>query len=138
MLQLRLAREVPVVGARRLQLYGEIERVIADALEAELGPDEQLAAQLAAAALVAAVRTAEETAAARMERNKRALTGARSTLSSTTPSSSPRRAYQPSPCADRLRARRERRRSPAPVRRMSTSAHLVAVSPALRNDSENT
>ena len=73
-LQLALAREVPVVGARRLQLYGDVERVIADALVAELGPREQLAAQLAAASLVAAVRTVEETAAARMEQKKRALT----------------------------------------------------------------
>lgn len=73
-LQLRLAREVPVVGARRLQLYGDVERVIAEALAAELGPREELAAQLAAASLVAAVRTVEETAASRMEHKKRALT----------------------------------------------------------------
>jgi AcrR family transcriptional regulator len=73
-LQLRLAREVPVVGARRLQLHGDIERVIAEALAAELGPREELAAQLAAASLVAGVRVAEETAAARMEQKKRALT----------------------------------------------------------------
>jgi len=73
-LQLRLAREVPVVGARRLQLYGAVERVLADALADELGPRDQLAAQLAAASLVAAVRIAEETAASRMEQKKRALT----------------------------------------------------------------
>jgi AcrR family transcriptional regulator len=73
-LQQRLAREVPVVGARRLQLYGEAERVIADALAGELG--HELAARLAAAALVAALRIAEETAAARMEREDRALTDA--------------------------------------------------------------
>jgi AcrR family transcriptional regulator len=73
-LQLRLAREVPVVGARRLQLRGDIERVIAEALAAELGPHEELAAQLAAASLVAGMRVAEETAAARMEQKKRALT----------------------------------------------------------------
>ncbi len=75
-LQLRLAREVPVVGARRLQLYGDVERVIADALAAELGHREELSAQLAAASLVAAVRIAEETAASRMEQHKRALTEA--------------------------------------------------------------
>jgi AcrR family transcriptional regulator len=75
-LQLRLAREVPIVGARRLQLYGDVERVLADALAAELGHREELAAQLAAAALVAAVRIAEETAASRMEQHKRALTEA--------------------------------------------------------------
>ena len=70
-LQHRLAREVPIVGARRLQLFGETERVIAVALEAELG--HELAARLAAASLVAALRVAEETAAARMEQEDRAL-----------------------------------------------------------------
>ena len=74
-LQQRLAREVPVVGARRLQLFGEAERAIADSLDAELGFEQQLAARLAAAALVAALRVAEETAAARMETEDRALTG---------------------------------------------------------------
>jgi AcrR family transcriptional regulator len=71
-LQLKIAREVPVVGARRLQLYGDVERVIAGALADEIR--EEPAAQLAAAALVAGVRIAEETAAARMERRQRALT----------------------------------------------------------------
>ncbi len=71
LLQHRLAREVPIVGARRLQLFGETERVIAVALEAELG--HELAARLAAASLVAALRVAEETAAARMEQEDRAL-----------------------------------------------------------------
>jgi AcrR family transcriptional regulator len=74
-LQQRLAREVPVVGARRLQLYGDAERAIADALEAEMGLEEPLAARLAAAALVAGLRVAEETAAARMQEEDRALTG---------------------------------------------------------------
>jgi AcrR family transcriptional regulator len=74
-LQQRLAREVPVVGARRLQLFGEAERAIADSLDAELGLEQQLAARLAAAALVAGLRVAEETAAARMEQEDRALTG---------------------------------------------------------------
>jgi AcrR family transcriptional regulator len=73
-LQQRLAREVPVVGARRLQLFGELERAIADALDSELGPEQELAARLAAAALVASLRVAEETAAARMEEEGRALT----------------------------------------------------------------
>ena len=73
-LQQRLAREVPLVGARRLQLYGEAERAIADALAEELGGEQQLAARLAAAALVAGLRVAEETAADRMEREERALT----------------------------------------------------------------
>ncbi len=71
LLQHRLAREVPIVGARRLQLFGETERVIAVALEAELG--HELAARLAAASLVAALRVAEETAAAHMEQEDRAL-----------------------------------------------------------------
>src|SRR5918997_4830188 len=64
--QLRLVREVPVVRARRLQIYGDLERVIARALEAELGSDEPLAAELAAGALMAGLRIVEETAAARM------------------------------------------------------------------------
>lgn len=74
-LQQRLAREVPVVGARRLQLYGDAERAIADSLDAELGLEQQLAARLAAAALTAGLRVAEESAAARMEHEDRALTG---------------------------------------------------------------
>ncbi|HEX5868214.1 MAG TPA: helix-turn-helix domain-containing protein [Beijerinckiaceae bacterium] len=71
LLQHRLAREAPIVGARRMQLFGETERVIAEALRAELG--HELAARLAAASLVAALRVAEETAAARMEQEDRAL-----------------------------------------------------------------
>jgi AcrR family transcriptional regulator len=73
-LQQRLVRDVPTVGARRLQLFGAAERAIAESLAAELGRDEQLAARLAAAALVAGLRVAEETAAARMEQEDRALT----------------------------------------------------------------
>ena len=66
-LQQRLAREAPVVGARRLQLYGEAERAIAASLEAELGAAQPLAARLAASALTAGLRVAEEIAAVRME-----------------------------------------------------------------------
>ncbi len=73
-LQLRLVREVPVVAARRLQHYGDIERVIADALQDDLGPGRELAARLAAASLLAALRIAEESAAAHMEQEDRALT----------------------------------------------------------------
>ena len=73
-LQQRLVREVPVVGARQLQLYGAAERAIADSLEAELGAEQRLAARLAASALVAGLRVVEETAAARMEHEDRALT----------------------------------------------------------------
>jgi AcrR family transcriptional regulator len=74
-LQLRLIREVPAVGARRLQLYGDIQRVIAEALGEELGPGEELAARLAAASLVAALSIAEEEAAARMSGAGRVLSG---------------------------------------------------------------
>ena len=74
--QQRLVSEVPVVGARRLQLYGEAERAIADSLHAELGLREPLAARLAAAALLAGLRVAEETAAARMEQEDRELSQA--------------------------------------------------------------
>jgi AcrR family transcriptional regulator len=73
-LQQRLAREVPAVGARRLQLFGAAERAIADSLDAELGLGDELAARLTAAALVASLRVAEETAATRMEQEDRALT----------------------------------------------------------------
>ena len=64
-LQLRLVREVPSVGARRLQIYGDLERVLAAALEAELG--ERLPAELAAASLLAGLRIVEDSAVARME-----------------------------------------------------------------------
>jgi AcrR family transcriptional regulator len=64
-LQVRLVHEVPGVGARRLQLYRAFERVLADALERELG--ERLPAELAAASLFAVLRIVEDTAVARME-----------------------------------------------------------------------
>ena len=76
MLQLRLAREVPAVGARRLQLRGDVQNIVADALEAELGRDGHLRAQLAASALIAALGIAEETAAARMAEGGRPLDAA--------------------------------------------------------------
>jgi len=72
-LQLRLAREVPAVGARRLRIYRDVQNAVAEGLEAELGPDAHLAARLAAAALIAALGIAEEIAAARMEEGGRAL-----------------------------------------------------------------
>jgi AcrR family transcriptional regulator len=74
LLQRRLAREVPVVGARRLQIFRDVEAVVAEALERERGPDEHLATRLAAASLMAALGVAEDAAAARMEQDKRALT----------------------------------------------------------------
>jgi AcrR family transcriptional regulator len=73
--QLRLAREVPAVAAARMRVHRDIQRVAADGLEAELGPDRRLAAQLAAASLVAGLGIAEEAAVARMEEGGRALTG---------------------------------------------------------------
>ena len=75
-LQLRLAREVPSIGARRLQLHGGIQDAMADAFEAELGPEAHLAARLAAASLIAAFGIVEETAAARMEAGGEALSAA--------------------------------------------------------------
>jgi AcrR family transcriptional regulator len=75
-LQQRLVREVAVVGARQLQLYGEVERHIAEALEDELGHAHHLAVRLAAAALVAGLRVAQETAVARMQEEDRELTPA--------------------------------------------------------------
>ena len=65
--QRRLARAVPAVGARRLQNLREIERVVAEALERELGPGRELAARLAAASLIAALGVAEDDAAAHLE-----------------------------------------------------------------------
>ena len=76
LLQLRLAHEVPAVGARRLQIYRDIQNTVADAFEAELGPDARVAARLSAAALIAAFGIAEDTAAARMEAGGRPLTPA--------------------------------------------------------------
>jgi hypothetical protein len=73
LLQRRLAAEVPVVGARRVQILREAEDVVADALKRDWGPDEQLSACLAAAAIAAALMVAEDVAAARMERDGRAL-----------------------------------------------------------------
>jgi AcrR family transcriptional regulator len=66
-LQLRLAHDVPSIGARRLQLHGAIQDAMADAFEAELGPEAHVAARLAAASLIAAFGIVEETAAERME-----------------------------------------------------------------------
>ena len=75
-LQLRLAHEVPSIGARRLRLHGEIQNAMADGFEAELGPDAHLAARLAAASLIAAFGIVEETAAARMVEGGRPLSAA--------------------------------------------------------------
>jgi AcrR family transcriptional regulator len=74
-LQLRLSREVPSVGARRLQLRDAIQEALAGALVDELGPGRELTAQLAAAVLVTALKTVEELAAARMEADGHELSG---------------------------------------------------------------
>src|SRR4051794_38858021 len=76
LLQLRLGREVHAVAARRLQLYRQIEDVIATALEAELGPEKHLAARLTAGSLVAALDTVERTAEARMQEGDGAMPSA--------------------------------------------------------------
>jgi len=72
-LRQRLAREVPGVAARRLAILAEIEQVIADAFERELGPGRQLAARLSAASMVAALRATEESTAAAIEQHDRVL-----------------------------------------------------------------
>jgi len=73
LVQRRLAREVPAIGARRAQLFRVVEEVVADALEAELGAGRRLSARLAASALVAALGVAEDAAAEKIEREGRAL-----------------------------------------------------------------
>jgi AcrR family transcriptional regulator len=65
LLQRRLAREVPAVGAARLRIFGDIQAHLAAALERELG--DPLAARLGAASLIAALGVVEDTAAQRME-----------------------------------------------------------------------
>jgi|SRR5829696_1653242 len=77
LLQRRLAREVPDVGARRLQMLRDVERVVADALERELGPDQHFAARLAAASLIAALGVAEDAAAAHLDQAGGAFDAAR-------------------------------------------------------------
>jgi AcrR family transcriptional regulator len=72
LLQRQLAREVPAIAATRLRVFGEIEGVVAAALERELG--DALVARLAAGSLIAALGVAEDTAAAHMEADGGALT----------------------------------------------------------------
>jgi len=76
LLQVRLRREAPTVAARRLQLYREIEGLIAAALERELGPGEQLAARLSAASLMAGLIAVETAAAEQMAEAGRSFSGA--------------------------------------------------------------
>jgi AcrR family transcriptional regulator len=73
-LQSRLAREIPSVAARHLQILGQFEDVIAAALAHEIEADEpELVARLVAASLVGALATAEKAAADRTTETGRAL-----------------------------------------------------------------
>jgi len=76
LLQQRLRDEAPTVAARRLQLAGALEDVIAAALEAELGPQRRLAARLTAAALIGGLNAVERAAAERMSQGGDALSPA--------------------------------------------------------------
>ena len=73
LLQRRLAREVPDVAAHRLRLLDAIQDVVAGALTRELGAGTELAARLAAAALIAGFDVVEDAAADRMTSAGRAL-----------------------------------------------------------------
>src|SRR4051794_34818370 len=73
LVQLRLRREAPSVAARRLQLFRELEDVIAAALERELGPEHQLAGRLTAASLMAGLNAIEDAAAAQLSDGGRAF-----------------------------------------------------------------
>jgi AcrR family transcriptional regulator len=73
-LQWRLAREIPSVAARRLQMFGQFEDVIAAALAREIEAEEpELVARLVAASLIGALATAEKAAADRTTKTGRAL-----------------------------------------------------------------
>jgi len=72
-LQRRLAREVPDIAAHRLRMLDGIEDVVAEALTGELGAGTELAARLAAAALIAGFDVAEDAAVERMASEGRAL-----------------------------------------------------------------
>ena len=72
-LQRRLAREVPDIAAHRLRVLDGIEDVLAEALTRELGAGAELAARLAAAALIAGFDVVEDAAVERMASAGRAL-----------------------------------------------------------------
>ena len=72
-LQRRLAREVPDIAAHRLRVLDGIEDVVAEALARELGAGAELAARLAAAALIAGFDVVEDAAVDRMASAGRAL-----------------------------------------------------------------
>ena len=73
LLQQQLRAEAPTVAARRLQLLGAIEDVIAEALLEEFGPERELAARLTASGLVGGLNAVELTAAAQMSERGVAL-----------------------------------------------------------------
>lgn len=72
-LQRRLAREGPDIAAHRLRGLDGIEDVVAEALTGELGAGTELAARLAAAALIAGFDVVEDAAVERMASAGRAL-----------------------------------------------------------------
>ena len=75
-LQLRLGREVPAVGARRLQLNRDIEAVIAPRSRPSWVRAGTSPPASRPASLIAALGTVEEAAAAHMEQDGRGLTAA--------------------------------------------------------------
>jgi len=76
-LQRRLAVETPSVAARRAQIRAEFEDLIAAALAPEIEAEEpELVARMVAASLIGALGTAEQTAAARTEATRQALSSA--------------------------------------------------------------
>lgn len=72
-LQRRLAEEIPAVSAARSRVLRDIETVIAEALEREMGPGAQLAPRLVAGSLTAALAAVEREAARRMAASSVAL-----------------------------------------------------------------
>ncbi|MDA0169732.1 TetR/AcrR family transcriptional regulator [Solirubrobacter taibaiensis] len=62
-LQVRLARDAPTVGARRLALHQDLEAILAEALVVELGPDRRATAAFTAASLMAVMEVVETAAA---------------------------------------------------------------------------
>ena len=73
LLQRRLAEEVPAVGAARARLRRDIEAVIGEALEREMGSGDALVPQLVAGALGSALMVVEAEAARRMAGGEEAL-----------------------------------------------------------------
>ena len=113
LVQRRLALEVPAVGARRAQLFRQVERVVGDAMEAELGPGPHARRAACGGDLHRGARRrggrcggAHRSARAARWRRRR------STRSSTPRSPSPRRVWRP--CPRQVRARPAARAPPSP------------------------